>query len=195
MKTVAVLYARSDSVYKTLPGCDVYDEARDARTWPGGSPVVAHPPCRAWGKFKAFAKPRDDEKELARSAVAVVRQEGGVLEHPAYSSLWEDQGLPSPKGGARDAWGGFTLHVDQLWWGHKCKKGTFLYVVGIEPQAVPAFHIPFRQETHVVDAGPRYQAGQGRVKLPGITKPEREATPPAFAEFLVAIARKAEVRT
>ena len=47
MTQVAVLFARADSIYKTLPGCDVYDIKRDARTWPGGCPVVAHPPCRA----------------------------------------------------------------------------------------------------------------------------------------------------
>ena len=38
MKTVAVLFARADSVYKTLPGVDVWDEARDARQWPGSGP-------------------------------------------------------------------------------------------------------------------------------------------------------------
>ena len=47
--TVAILFARSDSYYKTLPECDVWDIERDARKWPGGAPVVAHPPCRAWG--------------------------------------------------------------------------------------------------------------------------------------------------
>jgi hypothetical protein len=47
--TVAVLFARSDSHYKALPGVDVWDSERDARKWLGGSPVVAHPPCRAWG--------------------------------------------------------------------------------------------------------------------------------------------------
>lgn len=45
---VAVLFARADSIYKGLPGVDVYDADRDARTFPGGCPVVAHPPCRAW---------------------------------------------------------------------------------------------------------------------------------------------------
>jgi hypothetical protein len=35
---VAVLFARADSVYKALDGCDVWDIERDARRWPGGSP-------------------------------------------------------------------------------------------------------------------------------------------------------------
>ena len=52
---VAVLFARADSVYKTLPGCDVYDIDRDALTFPGGNQVVAHPPCRAWGQLRYWA--------------------------------------------------------------------------------------------------------------------------------------------
>lgn len=85
---IAVLFARADSAYKTLPGCDVYDIERDARTWRGGCPAVAHPPCRAWGQFHFFAKPRPDEKELALWAVEQVRRWGGVLEHPAQSAMW-----------------------------------------------------------------------------------------------------------
>lgn len=36
MKSVAVLFARADSIYKTMPQCDVYDIERDARTTRGG---------------------------------------------------------------------------------------------------------------------------------------------------------------
>ncbi len=36
-QTVAVLFARQDSVYKQLPGTDVWDIDRDARKWPGGA--------------------------------------------------------------------------------------------------------------------------------------------------------------
>lgn len=44
MVMVAVLFARSNSVYKSMPGCDVFDLERDARTYSGNSPVIAHPP-------------------------------------------------------------------------------------------------------------------------------------------------------
>lgn len=101
---IAVLFARPDSIYKKLPDTDVYDMERDARTYDGPHPVVAHPPCRAWGNFAMFAKPRPDERNLARLAVELVREFGGVLEHPYGSKLWPAQRLPET--GQRDAWGG-----------------------------------------------------------------------------------------
>lgn len=36
---IAVLFARADSVYKSLPDCDVWDADRNALLWPGGCPV------------------------------------------------------------------------------------------------------------------------------------------------------------
>lgn len=39
--TVAVLFARSDSYYKSLPGCDVWDAERDARRWLGAGQCAA----------------------------------------------------------------------------------------------------------------------------------------------------------
>lgn len=98
---ISVLFARADSNYKALPSVDVWDAERDARTWPGGNPVVAHPPCRAWGRLRHFAKPRPDEKALAIFAVDQVRKWGGVLEHPASSTLWTEAGLPAPGRRAR----------------------------------------------------------------------------------------------
>jgi len=110
MQTVAVLFARADSVYKQLPGTDVYDMERDARIYDGPHPVVAHPPCRAWGRLRSFANPRPDERNLARLAVAMVREFGGVLEHPAGSTLWSAQGLPPPENAMRSA-GGRWQHL------------------------------------------------------------------------------------
>lgn len=107
MMDVAVLFARHDSIYKSLPGCDVWDIERDARTWPGGTPIVAHPPCRSWGTFRHVAKPVDGERELALWAVDQIRRYGGVLEHPARSALWREKPLPEP--GQRDDWGGGPL--------------------------------------------------------------------------------------
>jgi hypothetical protein len=180
--TVAVLFARADSVYKTLPGCDVFDIERDARTYDGPYPVVAHPPCRAWGRLRTFANPRPDERNLARLAVALVREFGGVLEHPAGSTLWKSQGLPMP--GERDACGGWTLVAPQKWWGHKAEKETWFYVVGCEPGDAPALPLVLGEATHVVQTNKRGE------HLPHISKAEREQTPLDLAVWLAELARR-----
>lgn len=135
--TVAVLFARADSIYKTLPGTDVWDIERNARLWPGGAPVVAHPPCRAWGRLRQFAKPRKGERQLAIWSVRQVRRFGGVLEHPVGSLLWKKAGLPPP--GQTDRYGGWTLPIHQNWWGHRAEKATLLYIVGCPPGETPPF--------------------------------------------------------
>lgn len=185
--TVAVLFARADSVYKTMSGVDVWDEARDARKWPGGCPVVAHPPCRAWGAFAMFAKPAPHEKDLAVWAVQQARKFGGVLEHPAASKLWPAVGLPEP--GKRDQFGGWTLPIHQHWWGHRAEKKTRLYICGIDPADIPAMPMRLGQATHVIgDVG---RAGFGN--RPEVTKAEREHTPPELAAWLVELARRCKV--
>ncbi len=182
MQTVAVLFAREDSVYKQLPGTDVYDMERDARIYDGPHPVVAHPPCRAWGRLRSFANPRPDERNLARLAVAMVREFGGVLEHPAGSTLWPAQRLPLP--GERDAFGGWTLAAPQMWWGHKAEKATWFYVVGCEPGDMPDLPYSMAEATHVVQSRKRQDS------RPHITKAEREHTPPELAVWLVELARR-----
>jgi len=190
---VAVLFARADSCYKTIPGCDVWDAERDARKWAGGAPVVAHPPCRAWGTARALANPRDDEKALALFAVAQVRAFGGVLEHPKRSTLWEAAGLPRP--GRRDEFGGWTLPIFQRWWGHRAEKATMLYIVGCEPADIPTMPIVLGEATHVCCPAGRRQDGSRLLKgdtgwRPEITKAEREHTPPALAAWLVDLANR-----
>ena len=184
MKQVAVLFARADSVYKTMPGVDVYDIDRDARTFPGGMPVVAHPPCRSWGRLRQFSKPRPDEKALGPWAVDQVRINGGVLEHPAESSLFAHCNMPRP-GEFADEFGGWTVAIEQFHWGHRAEKATWLYIVGAD--GVPA--MPRRQgkPTHCVRPTKSYP------RMPSITKPEREHTPEALAIWLVELARRTNV--
>jgi len=172
---VAALFCRADSVYKTLPGVDVWDADRDARAYDGPWPVVAHPPCRAWGNFAMFAKPRPDERNLARLAVALVREFGGVLEHPFGSRLWPAQGLPA--GQERDQFGGRTLVIDQHWWGHRAQKRTKLYIVGCEPADVPPIPMKLGRAEFVVGDVGRATTGDDR---PEISKAEREHTPPSL---------------
>jgi len=184
--TIAVLFARHDSVYKTLPECDVYDLERDARTWPGGCPVVAHPPCRAWGRLKQFAKPEKGERLLATFAVRQVRRNGGVLEHPATSLLWPKAGLPKP--GQHDKYGGWTLGITQHWWGHRATKATLLYIVGCEPRDMPPLPaLVLGEGTHAVKRDSR---GYRPRRRPHVTKAEREHTPVDLARWLVDLASR-----
>lgn len=179
--TVAALFVRADSCYKSIAGVEAFDMERDARTYDGPWPVVAHPPCRAWGRLRTFANPRPDERNLARLAVAMVREWGGVLEHPAGSTLWPAQKLPVP--GQRDSFGGWTLAAPQKWWGHKAEKASWFYVVGCEPCAAPAIPLVLGDAAFVVQSRKREDY------RPHISKAEREHTPPDLAEWLVSLAR------
>lgn len=168
---ITALYTRKKSVYKKL-GIDCWDKERDARNWPGGNSVIAHPPCRMWGRYRTIAKGGEDEKELGRHAVKMVRRWGGVLEHPENSQLWEDMGLPLPS--TTDPFGGWTLSIDQSWFGHRAKKRTFLYIVGIQPKELPDYPLVL-----------------GKVHTTTIEKmgvAEREATPILLAYWLIKIA-------
>lgn len=183
---VTALYVREDSVYKSL-GLDCYDINRDARLFPGGNPVIAHPPCRMWGRLSQFAKGRPDERQLAVSAVSAVRSNGGVLEHPYGSALWKEVPLPSP--GTRDVFGGYTILINQSWFGHKAQKKTLLYIVGCKPSELPPIPISFDIVEYVVRPAKKFR----KAKI--ITKPEREATPIKFAEWLIAVAEKCAIFT
>lgn len=188
MRSVAVLFARADSVYKSLPGCDVWDEARNALDWPGGPPIVAHPPCRMWGRLKRAAKGTAEEKYLAIWAVRQIQRYGGVLEHPNGSSLWKELRLPPPNG-LPDSFGGWTLRVAQFHWGHRANKSTLLYIVGCAPADLPVKPKKPGRAAFVITNNHRTPKGSPEFR-PEVSRPEREATPPLFAEWLVEVARR-----
>jgi hypothetical protein len=184
---VAALFVRADSVYKGMPNVDAWDVERDARKWPGGCPVIAHPPCRAWGSLAHFAKPRPDEKELARWSIAQIRRWGGVLEHPASSGLWADQVMAEP--GTIDAHGGRTIEVDQFRWGHMAEKLSRFYVVGLRYPALVESLPPRRTDRPAFCIGnPRGTPKGAPGWRPELLKADRERTPPALAAWLVATA-------
>lgn len=184
MKTVSVLFARSDSVYKSLPGTDVFDIVRDALTFQPGQPVIAHPPCRAWGNLSHFAKPRHDEKQLAIWSIEQVRLNGGVLEHPAGSRLFRLSGMPSK--GRYDSYGGFTIGINQSWFGHRAEKKTILYVCGCKLSDVPEVPFFLDYPTHVIES----HSSKKYNRLPSVSKKEREQTPLDLAVWLLDLARR-----
>lgn len=184
---IAALFVRPDSVYKTMPGVDPWDIERDARGFDGSCAVVAHPPCRAWGRLKHFAKPRPDEKQLAIFAVEKVRAVGGVLEHPEYSDLWSAAELPRPGEGS-DSYGGWTLALDQLWFGHGARKRTWLYIVGVGPADIPRIPLSLNYPTHVIGGSSSHRS-RG---LRHMKKADREHSPPEFAAWLVDLAKRCQ---
>lgn len=187
---VAVLFARRYSVYCHLAYCDVWDIERDALKWPGGMPIVAHPPCRSWGQLAQFSKPLPGERDLAPWAIEQARKWGGVVEHPATSRLWAEMNLPKPDISAtQDKHGGWTLGVHQWEFGHKAQKKTLLYVVGVAPSQIPELPLQLGYADFVVGQCGRRKDGT-RKATPEIQKWEREATPIHFAKWLCALAKR-----
>jgi hypothetical protein len=134
---------------------------------------------------------KHDKPELALRAVEQVRHYGGILEHPAHSRLWEACALPHP-GQRQDLHGGYTIEVNQVEWGHACVKPTWLYMVRVSA-VTPVPPYPGRKPTHGIWYGDFEKAGRAGPLLLGASKEIRRRTPPAFAEWLVDLARTASV--
>lgn len=187
---VAVLCCRKDSVYKTLPGCEVYDADRDMRTFAGGMPIIAHPPCAQWGKLSRWSNDVPDIKALAPRCVELIREHGGILEHPEGSKLWPECALPEPDyWNTRDRWGGWTLAIHQYDFGHLAQKKTRLYIVGVSARDLPPMPLRIGEAQYVVCSLKRRRAG-GVAGKPSVKKADREHTPLALAVWLVDAARR-----
>lgn len=166
-----------------------YDEKRDARTYEGPYPVVAHPPCRLWTNLAAVNykryggehnRPGNDDGLFAFALEAIHRW-GGVLEHPAFSHAWKRFGLLRPtEAGWNRGRGIWTCEVWQSAYGHKARKRTWLAYVGKRP---PELDWGRKPGTH--------QCGWFDRKKPTLGKREASATPAAFADALIALARHA----
>lgn len=186
---VAALYVDAQGPYPKMPGVDCWDAVRDARLYDGPHPVVCHPPCGPWGELRF--QYQGDEHDIAPLAVDQTRKWGGVLEHPRRSLIWQHMGLPPPGDLFDDRFGGWTLDVAQVDWGHVARKPTRLYLVRV-PRGALAFP-PHREPTHWISGtrAHRTVTGGGAVP-PGIkvcSAQQRRRTPLAFAEWLVSLAR------
>lgn len=183
MREIAALFVRKDSHYKAMPGVDCWDAERDARNWPGGCPIIAHPPCAQWGRLSNFAHSIPAQKALGPLAVKWVREWGGVLEHPSFSKLWAHENIPQPGKGC-DEYGGYTLPISQKWFGHKAEKQTWLYIVGVAIKDLPVMAYSMAEPTHVVSRSRRKT-----LRLPEVSRRERELTPVDLAQWLVQVTR------
>lgn len=188
---IAALYVETNGAYFGLEGVDPWDEKRDARMYAGPHPVVAHPPCSRWCQLarlneKRYGHKVGDDGGCFESALNAVRTWGGVLEHPAYSIAWRAFGLPRPSASSMwtepDEHGGRTIHVEQGHYGHRARKGTWLYAVRTELPDLARGKSEAKAWTSWGDKD-RYP------DVPRLGKREAKATPPEFREVLLSMAR------
>lgn len=185
---IAALFVERGGVYFGLEGVDPWDEARDARTYPGPHPIVAHPPCQRWSQLAKVVEarwghPRHEDGGCFAAALAAVRRWGGVLEHPALSEAWPFFGLNTPPTGGgwvnADFEGGWTCQVSQGRYGHLAPKATWLYAHGVKPPSL-------RWGTVHTGFVVRSWRGAKSAEMP---KRLRAATPIPFRDLLLGIAR------
>ena len=218
---IAALFVETDGCYFGLPGVDPWDKARDARLYAGPWPVVAHPPCERWGRYwhggpsaRERRKLGDDDGCFA-SALASVRRWGGVLEHPEGSHAFAHHSLSRPnwrQGWEPNIWDAsgigrlghktaneYVCCVAQGHYGHRARKLTWLFVAGVPSYLLPplnwlipeprsrldyGFHSAEERAARKGDVAPRVNASR-------LTAAENLATPLAFRDVLLSIARAA----
>lgn len=199
---IAALYIEPDGCYAKLSGVDAWCEMRDARSYPGPYPVVAHPPCQRWGRFWHGSTRKPHQFKLGEdggcfaAALKAVRKFGGVLEHPCDSHAWRHFGLTPPKRfkGWQQAGDGIghTCYVEQGHYGHMSRKPTWLYAVGCPlpelnwTKGEQRLH-PTALAKHGYEKARRIGmtamvGGKDKTKI-------RNATPQEFRDVLIAMAR------
>lgn len=192
---MAALYVDAEGCYSRVRGVELWPESRDARLYAGPYPVVAHPPCQRWCRLAGLVEARwghrrGEDGGTFAAALAAVRRWGGVLEHPAYSDAWAAYGLPRPDrsgGWQRGICGGWSAHVEQGHYGHRARKATWLYAYGVH-------HLPALRGGKSPRGGAWVSwcgnATHGQLR-PRLGRRAASATPPAFRDLLMEIARSA----
>ncbi len=89
-----ILWVAPTSVYRSLvPPERIWDRLRDARTYAGPGPIIAHPPCGPWTRIRGgFMRPCGQDADDGRIAMELVHRWGGVVEQPATSRLFAVHG-------------------------------------------------------------------------------------------------------
>lgn len=193
---IAALYVLNRGPYFGLPDVDPWPESRDARSYDGPHPVVAHPPCERWGRYAAGGPSHHGrftpggDGGCFESALAAVRRCGGVLEHPDGSRAWKHFGLTTPTRGA--GWIpagdgiGWTCAVAQGNYGHAAEKWTWLYAVGLRSRPELDWSDPPKPTRR-----PLIERARTRGVIELMSRRQRCATPPAFRDLLIGMARSA----
>lgn len=196
---IAALFVETNGVYFDLLNVEPWDRHRDARTYAGPYPVIAHPPCERWGRYWGGApwqterKTKGDDGGCFAAALAAVRCWGGVIEHPEASHAWSAFGLnvPPRKGGwvVADWVGGWTCCIEQGHYGHRARKATWLYAHGIELPSLKWGRAP--GEFNLLDEGYHSKEERARKIKTGICQRlsarQRASTPIEFRDLLISM--------
>jgi hypothetical protein len=206
------LFVDSAGIYPQLLGAEhCWDITRDARTYAGPGPVVAHPPCNLWVNMAAVNYTRA-LREHARGvtnrkitlpawyqggtdegcfacALTTVRRCGGVLEHPAGSHAWSLYGLTNPNseyaGDPDVGWcerdGAPNTYVCEVW------QSAYGHAARkrtwlLYVGTCPPFELNWGREPGT------HQVGWFDRNKPTLNKKAASATPVAFAEALIELA-------
>ncbi len=159
-----------------------------------------------------------DDGGCFNSALTSLRRFGGVLEHPADSKAWDVFKINKPprSGGwvhTRAAWDWwtedrshylagpwfdwYTCEVSQGHYGHLAGKRTWLIAAGVKRQDLPELRWgPCEQRIHPVALAKHGYAKARRIGMMAMVGGKdktriRNATPPAFRDVLLGIARAA----
>lgn len=127
---IPVLFVHKKSSYKRFDGFDCYDIERNAYSYTGTHPVIAHPPCRKFSRLRGLSNAPACEMLSGFWAFALVRRYGGIVEHPYDSQLFKIMKVPPV--GKFDSYGGTFLVIDQFDFGYYTRKRTGLYIVGVK---------------------------------------------------------------
>lgn len=169
---IAVLCVARRSPYLALENVELFSQERDALTFKGGMPVVAHPPCAQWSRMRGLSRRSLVEAWLGPFCYEQVRLNGGVLEHPAHSQLWSYLGIKPLVVSAR--WFGFPAEKPTGLWFNRCEPGPIPYSLDASSAVVATSKRGVRQLLPVLAAG------------------QRSLTAPAMAAWLVAAARSVD---
>lgn len=180
--TVAVLFAREDSCYQALPGVEVFDVERDARTYEWAVACSGAPSLPSMGAAAGLCEPE------ARRAQPWPPGCG------PGAGIWRRAGIPGRLDAVAGAEPAATWRARRLRRldagraaevvGAQGEKATWFYVVGCEPRDQPAMPLVLGDAAYVVQSRKREDY------RPHITKAEREHTPPELASWLVELANR-----
>lgn len=209
---VAALFVERRGVYYQHAFTEVWCKERDARRYDGPFPVVAHPPCERWGRYWSggpsakIPRKLGDDGGCFASALASVRRWGGVLEHPEGSHAFPHFGLRRPPWregwtSAEDGHDGWVSCVAQGNYGHRARKLTWLYVSGVAIGDLPDLDWSIPEPRSRLDYGfhsaeerraEHAKAVIRKTNAHRLRPSENLATPLAFRDVLIAIARSAK---